>query len=135
MGRPRKPTVLHVLQGTVNATRHAERINEPVIAAGTGDAPEYLDALAAAEWDRITAPEVWGRVVTAADRSALIDYCVLHSRMVQDAQGVRLMTASERQQLQSLRVQMGLTPAARSKVAAPAPEKPKSEWDLVAKTG
>jgi hypothetical protein len=56
-----------------------------------------------------------------------LEYCVLFGRMVEDAKGGKALVASERQTLNCLRMQLGITPASQAKV--PMPKKaPKNKW-------
>jgi hypothetical protein len=73
-------------------------------------------------------------MLSAVHRGALEEYCVLYGRMVLDAKGILFvrrveqgavvevqyhLTASERQTLNSLRMQLGITPASSAKVKMP----------------
>lgn len=134
MGRPRKPVLLHKMDGTFRKDRHALRVSIPPERLGAP--PEWLDIDAVEEWKRLTDHPVYGELLSKPHRGALIEYCVLFSRMVRDAKGMLFvrsieggkvveieyrMTASERQTLNSLRMQLGLTPASQSKLTQ-APE-------------
>ena len=133
-GRPRKPTKLHVLHGTgaKNPARMKARGLEPRIAAGIGDAPDYLTGHAAAKWVEIASDPDYGQVLNASHRETLGHYCLLHQRFVEDVTGERTMTASERQTYHSLAMQLGRTPAAQSKIATPPPAKVEDVWDKIA---
>jgi phage terminase small subunit len=95
-GQPRKPTKLHVLQGTYDASRHSARANEAETGP-IGDAPSWFGAIARGEWDRIMGNEVCRQMVLFSDRADFEHYCVLYERFVLDAKGERNMGASERQ--------------------------------------
>ena len=96
-----------------------------------GDPPEYLPEAGKDEWRRLAEHAEYGLVLNETHRSALAEYCVLTARMVDDAMGVKAMTASERQTLNSLRQHFGLTPASQSKVKAPSAAKPENKWASV----
>lgn len=130
-GRPRKPTKLHVLHGTGEPARMAKRGSEPIVTAGLGEAPAYLSDIARQKWAEIALEPGYGEILTAADREAMAHFCLLYSRFVDDATGVKDMSASERQTFHSLAMQLGRTPAARSKVSAPAPKKQENQWDEI----
>jgi len=132
MGRPRKPTKLHVLQGTKNATRHKDRAAEPVITSDIGAPPDYLIGHAIAKWNEIASDAEYGQVLNASHRETLGHYCLLHQRFVEDATGERTMTASERQTYHSLAMQLGRTPAAQSKVGVPQKAPEQSPWEKIA---
>jgi hypothetical protein len=50
MPRPRKPTHLHIVEGTFNVTRHRGRKREPVVVDPVGDAPPGVDKTI---WDEL----------------------------------------------------------------------------------
>jgi hypothetical protein len=129
MARPRKPLILHKLEGTVRKDRHQKRESELRLdAAPLGDAPEWIDAEGKAEWKRLTEDPTYSQVLSPVHRGALIEYCVLYSRMVRESQMLGPLTASERQTLNSLRMQFGITPASQSKVQMPQTPKALSKW-------
>lgn len=135
MGRPRKPT--RILEITGAAKNHPARIaargNEPQIKSSIGKAPEYLTSYAADKWDEIVSDPDYGQVLNSSHRETLGHYCLLYGRFVEDAKGDAPMSSSERQTFHSLAMQLGRTPAAQSKVSIPAPAKPESTWDKIAK--
>jgi len=49
---------------------------------GAPDAPDHLDEVAQAEWDRLVSVLVPAGLVTIADRAAMAAYCVAYSRWV-----------------------------------------------------
>lgn len=131
-GRPRKPTKLHVLEGTFREERHAAR-GEEIETGPLGAAPEWMTEIARAEWDRLTGNATYGALLQSSDWAPFVQYCVLYERMILDAQGVRPMAATERNTFHSICMQLGMTPAARAKVAMPGEQKAKSKWDGIAK--
>jgi phage terminase small subunit len=50
MTRPAKPTHLHVLEGTFNATRHKKRAHEPKPQGDLLDPPDWMDEEHQAVW-------------------------------------------------------------------------------------
>ena len=134
-GRPRKPTKILEINGSArkDPARIAARGNEPRINSSIGSVPEYLTGHAAAKWAEVVSDPDYGQVLNASHRETLAHYCFLHQRFVEDVMGERTMTASERQTYHSLAMQLGRTPAAQSKVSVPAPAKPESTWDKIAK--
>ncbi len=132
MGRPRKPTKLHVLQGTKNATRHKDRAAEPIITTGIGGAPDWLGAESRAKWAELAGDPEYGQVLNASHRETLLHYCILYGRLVDDGKGIEAMKASDRQTFHSLAMQLGRTPAAQSKVGVPQKAPEQSPWDKVA---
>ena len=134
MSRPKKPQALHILHGTNRPDRDAARVGELVVPPGDiGDCPEWFEDDARDEWLRLVTDPHYSKVLASVHRGALLEYCVLYARMVQDAMGSGDMNSSQRQTLNSLRMQLGLTPASQSKVAAPAvPVQPEeSPWEAL----
>lgn len=148
MGRPAKPLAAHRLAGTVRLDRHANRIGELSIEDGIGKAPAFLPAEGRKEWKRLASHPQYGRALTSLDRDGFTEYCWLHARMVAEIQGLTsiraigevitpeggeglfALSASDSQRLHSLRMQLGLTPASRSKVRIP--EKPTAnKWQVL----
>ena len=132
MGRPRKPTKLHVLHGTKNTTRHRSRSSEPQITSPIGDPPDYLKEIGRAKWLEIADDPEYGVVLNRSHRETLEHYCVLYQRFVADAKGEEDMNASQRQTFHSIAMQLGRTPAAQSKVSVSTKAAPESPWDKVA---
>jgi phage terminase small subunit len=93
-----------------------------------GRAPEWFDQEAKAEWKRLAGNAEYSKVLSSVHRGTLIEYCVLFARMVAEAKGLGKLTASERQTLNSLRMQLGITPASQSKVRAPQAAEPNNKW-------
>jgi P27 family predicted phage terminase small subunit len=85
-GRRPKPTPLKLLAGV-----RASRINhaEPVIPAGAPEAPEGLDAVARAEFARMSALLAPVGVLTRADAPTLALYASAYSRWVEAERRVR----------------------------------------------
>jgi phage terminase small subunit len=131
MGRPRKPIGLHVLDGTARKGRMEKRKDELKLPSRPiGPPPEYLTPAALEEWKLLTEDPDYSQILSCVHRGALIQLCVLHGRMVEDARG-EPMTASQMQTLNSLRMQFGITPASQSKVKAPKADKPANKWSDV----
>ena len=72
-GRPRKPTAQHRIEGTYNATKHGNRVDE-VLAIGTPEKPSWLTGPASACWDLVTGklPE---NALAAVDAPAMEILC------------------------------------------------------------
>jgi hypothetical protein len=85
------------------------------------------------EWDALTGHEDYRRVLNPLFRGVLIEYCILWNRMVRTEKGETVekderITGTERQMLQSLRMQLGITPASSAKVKAPVAQPVADEW-------
>lgn len=141
MGRPRKPTALHVVQGTARKSRMKARSGEPKPTGPLGSPPKWFTPYQRAEWGRLRKFS-W---ITEAHRLTVQHHCILAERLKDDAIGQRQpdgrmlprpMSASERQTFHSLQMQLGLTPASSSKVSVPAAaEKTDDPWQKLDKLG
>jgi P27 family predicted phage terminase small subunit len=78
-GHNRKPTALHVLDGTFRADRHNDA--EPKPTAGAPSCPTWLDREAKAEWRRIVPELERLGLLTVVDRAALTCYCQAWSEL------------------------------------------------------
>lgn len=126
-GRPRKPTALHVLQGTGRKNRLANRVHEPQVVDGIGVAPEWFNETQREEWCRVGSLP-W---VKAHHRPTVIRHCMLWDRMNEEGRGGKPMTASESQQFGSIQMQMGFTAASESKVSVAPAEKANDPWEAL----
>lgn len=130
-GRPRKPFVLHEMQGTNRSRVKKREAGQLKLTPGQlGDAPEWFNDFQRAEWQRVTTHPELRMVLSAADRPVVEHHCVLYERIMLDTTGERTMTASERQCFHSIQMQLGWTPASRSKVVAPESPKQDHEWAI-----
>jgi P27 family predicted phage terminase small subunit len=133
-GRKPKPTLLKVLDG--NPGRRPLNDREPDPAQGIPVRPDWLDAEAQAEWDRVSQELSDMGTLTLADRAALAAYCTAWSRWV-EAEGMvkkfgMIVKSPEKgfpmkspylsiadQALETMRklmVEFGLTPSSRSRI-------------------
>jgi phage terminase small subunit len=123
MGRPRKPTALHVLHG--NAGKRPLPKNEPKPALGCEKPPWLVAPLALAEWERIMPRLLRLGVITEIDGEA----CALMCAHLADAgEQVRMGRAVEPRLTAEIRqflARFGMDPASRSKVSG----KPAEEDD------
>ena len=80
------------------------------------------------EWQRLTGHPQYGSLLTSIHRGALEEYCVLYSRMIDDAKGISEMSATQRQMLNSLRMGLGITPASQCKLRLPEQKPKENQW-------
>ncbi len=130
-----KPTALRRLHG--NPGKRAYNHAEPQAPEGVPDCPSHLGDAAREEWHRLAEPLHSMGVVTIADRAALAAYCQCYGRWVEAEEKLQstpmlLKTATgyvqqspwlsiANKQLELMgryMAELGLTPAARSRVAA-----------------
>jgi len=117
MPRSPKPILIHKAEGTYRKDRHARKVAlTPEI---IGDPPEWMEEDARVEWERLTKHSQYSQVLSQVHRGTLEEYCLLYGRMIQDAKGKYEMSARERMVLNSLRLQLGITPTAQSKIKLP----------------
>jgi P27 family predicted phage terminase small subunit len=131
-----KPTALKNLQGTYRADRAAS--NEMRPRAGVPVCPAHLDAAARAEWERVVPELERTGVLTVVDGAALEAYCAMYAMAVRfqkiasmapminvPKKGLRTNPAVAEarkhwQLVRQLQAEFGMTPAARTRVGAPA---------------
>jgi P27 family predicted phage terminase small subunit len=130
-----KPTALRRLQG--NPGKRGYNHEEPQPPEGMPDCPDHVSGTAREEWDRLAGVLHAMGVVTLVDRAALAAYCQCYGRWVEaeeklQATPMLLKTATgyvqqspwlsiANKQLELMgryMAELGLTPAARSRVAA-----------------
>ena len=131
MARPRKPKALHIIHGTARADRgHLDQFD--LAPGGLGECPSVLVGAAREEWEALTNHREYSRVLTAVDRGMMIRYCHLHGRAMDaiTGNGEPLM-AAEQSLLHAMAMQMGLTPASRTKLKMPEQKKAVSAWESV----
>lgn len=134
-GRKPKPTAMRRAEG--NPGKRGYNAAEPLPPDALRDCPPHLGAEARAEWDRL-AETLWRMgVVTMVDRAALAAYCQSWGRWVEAEEKLRttpmllktatgyvqqspwLSIANKQLELMGRYMsELGITPAARSRVAA-----------------
>ncbi len=115
MPRPRKPTKLHAIQGTLRTTRHRDRQDEPEIIAPLGGPPEGWPIAAKLLWAEI-ANCIPPGVARKADRVMLEVLIRLVAKM---REGPEAMTPALAAQVRTACACFGMSPADRSRVSAP----------------
>lgn len=129
MARPKKPVADLQAKGTFRKDRHAERVNELAVSAGPmGAAPQWFTEDALSEWELLTGHPAYAKVLNPLHRGTLIEYCYLYGVMIDAAKGLGEISASQRQTLNSLRMQLGITPASQTKVKVPETKPVESKW-------
>ena len=116
MAQPRKPTALHLIDGTFRADRHKEQLaNEPV-ATGRPIKPKTLRGRASTIWDEYIERAPW---LGEADTHALLAFCCLEAEL---ERAPTKFVASRYSQLRSYGIRLGLDPSARASLGARAPK-------------
>lgn len=118
MPRARKPTNVLKFTGAFdkNPKRGEQRKNEPKSTDPIGDPPPELEGHALTAWKRIVS-ECPPGVLTKRDRIVVQAAAVLTGRMIRGEDDAKLLS-----QLRVFLGELGMTPAAASKVSAPAGE-------------
>lgn len=133
-GKP-KPTALRRLEG--NPGKRGYNHAEPVVPDGVPGCPEHLGDVAREEWHRLVLVLHKMGVVTLIDRAALAAYCQCYGRWVEAEERLKAtpllmktpsgyvqqspwLSVSNRQLelMGRFMSELGITPAARSRVAA-----------------
>lgn len=144
-GRKPKPTHLHLVEGTLNVTRHKGRKSEPQPQGNLREAPEWMDAAQREAWDYAVAHAPHGllKKLDASTLAAWVVANVLHrqvsERLAQmgvdqfyyetdkGSMGTHpLVGVVSRQALIMIKAasELGFTPTARAKVSIEADGQP-----------
>lgn len=145
VGRRPKPTALKELAGNPGKRPLNKREPKPQVKAPA--CPTWVKGEARKEYRRVARLLVDMRVLTEADRAALLAYCAAYARWVkaeeemaaEDFEMVRTTDKGYRhvnpwftvannslKQMKAFAVELGLTPASRSRVSAIGPAEEKS---------
>jgi hypothetical protein len=111
MPRPRKPTQLLVVEGTLRPGRHAERAHGPIVDAPLGGPPSDWKLAGKALGNRECNP---AGVATKSDRLILEVVCRLVANMREEPEKFSSAMAV---QLRCCLATLGMTPADRSRVS------------------
>lgn len=117
VGRKRKPAALHVLNGTYKPGRHGPKDAQQLLPPAELEPPEWLQGVALAEWERITALLRPAQVLTEGDRGILLMSCLLYSDIVEMASKQLPVPETKVAQYRLCCSELGLTPAARTKLS------------------
>src|SRR5215831_16581573 len=115
VGRKPKPTSLHLIQGTLNATRHAARSDEPK-PQGEVRKPAFVKAAAARLWTQYAPGLIAQGVLTAWDVDMFGVWCVL---MADFQKSPQRFTAALMTQMRALASSFGLVPTDRERLHVP----------------
>ena len=118
VGRKPKATPLHLVENTLNSTRHKNRAIEPK-PKGTPVKPAALTGAASDIWDEYVVIGYW---LTAADSKTLAAWCWM---TVELETTMAAMRADRMAQWRALSSMLGFDPSARSRIHSSVPEEPK----------
>ena len=126
MGQVRKPTELLILSGAtaLHPERFVNRLNEPQMDEGVGNPSSYLSTQEKKIWREISKDVYWLKV---SDRLSLEIVCRLTAKMRDNSENLKIM---ELQTLVTTIRSLGMTPADRSRINAPAKVK-EDEWTSI----
>jgi P27 family predicted phage terminase small subunit len=145
-GRKPKPTHLKLVQGTMRKSRRNDR--EPKPGPGLPPCPDHLTEAAQTEWRRVAPLLAECGLLTTLDRAALAAYCqawgrwveaeqmiAAHGTLVRSPQGYPVaspylrIAAVAMRQMHSLLAEFGMTPSARSRIAAGEPAQSRDPFE------
>ena len=146
VGRKPTPTAVKLLKG--NPGRRPLNPNEPR-PSGIPTCPEHLNAVAKAEWDRISVELSACGLLTSIDRAALAAYCATYARWLEaeqkiDRHGTVIKTQSGNaiqnpyvgvanralDLMHKYLIEFGCTPSSRSRVSVmPNAEADPEQWN------
>ena len=139
-GPPPKPTALKLIAGNPGKKKLPQGEPKPMVEAPVP--PKHLTAEARVEWERLAPILVRLKLLTKLDRAALAAYCQAWARHVEAEEQVAKASALafthngypivnpwitiSRQavdQMARFMTEFGMTPAARTRISAPDPER------------
>ncbi len=115
MPRPRKPTSLHIVQGTLRTTRHRDRQDEPEIIEPLGGPPEAWPINAKLLWAEVSSLVPAG-VARKSDRIMFETLLRLVAKMRESTDALTPALAA---QIRCTCAVFGMSPADRSRVSVP----------------
>lgn len=125
MPRPRTPTALKVVRG--NPGKRPLPVGEPQPVRGPLLRPEHVRGRAAAEWERVVPELSRLGVATAVDAAVLEAYCLQYALVMNAFESAKPPTPAAIGQLRALMGELGLTPAARARIAVKAADGDETE--------
>lgn len=105
----RKPTAMHLVEGTLNVTRHADRANEPK-PTGRPVKPKSVRGRASQLWDEYFDIGYW---LTEADSQTFALWCRLTAMIEKEFKRV---PASMHAQVRAYGASLGFDPVSRSRI-------------------
>jgi len=157
-GRNRKPTALHLVNGTHRPDRHGDRDAARAEAKVVRESPPLrpppkLSREARKEWRRLEAELRTAGVLTMRDRAVLTGYCLAWARLreaeedierlgtlVEGTEGTQIRNPAlttwnqAMSQLRMYAAELGLSPSARARVTGPT-KRPEGAADVPAEFG
>jgi len=112
MPQRKKPTSLHVLQGTYQKCRH-EGNSDIEASVGQPEKPDWLTGQASKEWDKTIEVLSEAGYLAKTDSMALATYCELVAEFSANPPD---FPAGKLGQLRLLMADLGMTPSARAKM-------------------
>ena len=117
VGRKPKPTNLHLIEGTFNATRHAARSDEPK-PQGEVIRPTFVKGAAAKLWAQYAPGLIAQGVLTSWDVDMFGVWCVIMAGFQKNPER---FSAAQMTQMRALASSFGLLPADRARLHTPKP--------------
>ena len=126
-GRPRKPLKSLQLSGTYREDRHGGR-HDFTLPNEIPEPADYFTEDMRNEWKLLVRDSAYSKVLAKVDRGMIELYCVLRSEFVKHVRAGTEMPAARLSVLANAASKLGLSPADRGRVNAPAAEKPTNEF-------
>lgn len=127
MARPRKPTTMHLMEGTYRADRHGD-IAGKIVPVGQPFKPSDLSPVASEFWDEVANELAKNGVATLIDTTALVEACKWYARYRKSSDVVDKMKPRSKaynkllnqavacwKEFEKCLAKFGLTPADRAK--------------------
>ena len=140
-GRPRKPTKLKLLQGTLQKCR--TNPNEPQPPPAIPDPPPEVNGRALEEWNRVAPQLLQLGILTDLDRAGLAGYCLSYAQYLEATQELKkgvifkapsgypvispwwVVANRALDQMHKCLTDLGLSPASRTRITGSAEGPPK----------
>ncbi|HMO48756.1 MAG TPA: P27 family phage terminase small subunit [Rubrivivax sp.] len=110
------PTALKALAG--NPGKRPLKV-EPKPTAGAPACPDWMPEVGRQQWERVVPELDRLKLLTKVDSAVLEAFCSVYAEFVDDVKAGRRLSAASLGQLRFYAGELGLTPAARARLAAP----------------
>ena len=117
MARPKIPIKILKNKGTYQECRHGDR-DEIELPTAIPEKPEFLSDCASEEWDRLVPLLMDYGIISDIDGAVLAVYCELFSEFKSTRSCPAAFPASKFASLRAASADLGLSPAARTKIPA-----------------
>ena len=113
MPNKRKPDNIHLLEGTFQPCRHGDPDKKAKVADKLGPAPDSLNDIARAEWNKKGRMLEKAGLLSGVDETIFAQYCMLYAEFSEQGYD---FPGTKHTQLRLCQMELGMTPASRSKI-------------------